>query len=148
MQDLRSPNKKMYDLALTQIGQKEISGSKHNPKIVEYHQATSLHATSDEVPWCASFINWLAKSVGIKGTGSAMARSWIHWGNKVEPSEMQVGDVVVFARGSDGASGHVALVAEVPNRLNPTIKVLGGNQSNQVCISRYPRARVLGYRRA
>ena len=47
-----------YRIAQIQLGQKEIEGSKDNPKIVGYHKATTLVATDDETPWCSSFVNW------------------------------------------------------------------------------------------
>lgn len=47
-----------FRVAETQKGVKEISGSKHNPKIVEYAQSCTLQAQDDETPWCAEFVNW------------------------------------------------------------------------------------------
>lgn len=183
-----------YLVAKTQLGQKEISGSKDNPKIVEYHDATTLKATDDETPWCASFVNWcliiaailmnpglaekllknarysdreiaaffesavkVAQQLGFPvgpilarantgtnvrlGTRSALARSFAIFADKAtDPKE---GDIVVFARGSDGVSGHVAYLVK---RGVTFCNVLGGNQSNQVCYSDYARARVLSYR--
>jgi uncharacterized protein (TIGR02594 family) len=75
-----------------------------------------------------------------------MARSWLLWGEPIKAP--QQGDIVVLWRGLDGVSGHVGFVAEEPSKLSPFIKILGGNQNNEVCIATYPKARVLGYRRA
>lgn len=47
-----------YLIATTQVGVNEISGNKHNPKIVEYHQACTLQASDDETAWCSAFVNW------------------------------------------------------------------------------------------
>jgi hypothetical protein len=54
---------------------------------------------------CARNINAELAARGIRGTGSAMAKSFLHWGR---PSSGQVGDVAVFNR---RGGGHVAIVA-------------------------------------
>ena len=128
-----------YEYAKAELGQKEIKGLENNPRIVEYHQTTSLRATTDEVSWCSSFVNWCHKQAGIAGTDSAAARSWLRWGKAVEPVE---GCVVVFKRGAP-PSGHVGFMVK---RDGTHVWVLGGNQSDQVKISVYKAADVLGYR--
>lgn len=45
-----------YNLCMEELGQKEDFWGE-NPKIIEYHNATTLSANRDEIPWCASFIN-------------------------------------------------------------------------------------------
>lgn len=47
-----------YEIAKSQIGVKEKDGNEHNPQIIEYHIASVLKATTDETPWCSSFVNW------------------------------------------------------------------------------------------
>lgn len=132
-----------FKIAKQELGEKEIRGGKHNPRIIEYHSATSLQASTDEIPWCASFCNWVLKQSGIKGTNSARARSFLTWGKKTD--KPRKGDIVVFWRGSpDSASGHVAFYVERVN--SEYISVLGGNQSDSVCVSHYKSDRVLSYR--
>lgn len=130
-----------YEFARNEIGQKEVPGSGNNPRIVEYHATTSLKATSDEVSWCSSFVNWCVKQAGLRGTNSAAARSWLDWGKVLDkPVE---GCIVIFKRGAP-PSGHVAFyVKDVSSEL---IQVLGGNQSDQVKMSNYKKSDVLGYR--
>jgi len=53
------------------------------------------------------------------------------------------GCMVVFQRGSSPTSGHVAFYLETRGT---GILVLGGNQSNSVCVSSYPAGKLLGYR--
>lgn len=133
-----------YQIAVREMstGIDEIPGhDAHNPRIVEYHQATSLKATDDETPWCSSFINWCMMKAGGTRTDSAMARSWLNWGKKLD--EPRKGCVVIFSRPPNPASGHVALFEEIRGN---RIHVLGGNQSNQVNISSYPAERLLSYR--
>lgn len=127
------------EIAKKELGQKEISGSSDNARIVEYHSATTLKATDDETPWCSSFVSWCLEKSGIVSTKNAWARSYLNWGKKItDPVE---GCVVVFSRGD--SSGHVAFFIKDHGN---EIEVLGGNQSNKVCYDRYPKSRLLGYR--
>lgn len=119
----------------------EIAGDQDNPRIVEYHSATTLHATDDETPWCSAFANWVMKQAGIKGTGLANARSWLDWGRKLDAPVP--GCVVVLKRGTSPTSGHVGFYLEPKG---DRIAVLGGNQGNSVKVSNYLVADVLGYR--
>lgn len=130
-------------LARGEIGTREIAGDEDNPRIIEYLRTTTLGrwaASRDETAWCSAFINWDMESVGIEGTGSAMARSWLGWG--IELSVPREGCVVIFSRGAAPA-GHVGLYIE---RANGQVMSLGGNQRNKVGINGYDPDRVLGYR--
>lgn len=127
------------DIARGEIGVKEIAGSRDNQRVVEYHSTTGGFG-NDEVPWCSSFVNWTMKEAGIKGTNSAMARSWLNWGKATEP---RVGAVAVFSRGSNPSQGHVGIYLGTEGN---NIKVLGGNQSDQVKISYFPKSSLLGLR--
>src|SRR5262245_6089821 len=118
--------------ARNEIGVSELPGAAlNNPRIIEYHAATSLKATADEVPWCSSFLCWALEQVGVKSTGSAAARSWLSWGT---PCEARPGCVVVLLRkkrevgdkDSKSSGYHCAFwVAED----EATVTLLGGNQS-------------------
>jgi len=129
-------------IAEAELGTREVTGSGDNPRIVAYHRSTSLDAPSasnDETPWCSSFVNWCVERSGHAGTDSAWARSWLSWGrNTNNPTK---GCIVVFSRGV--SSGHVAFFV---SKTASKIKVLGGNQSDEVNISEYPASRLLGYR--
>lgn len=129
------------EIAIMEIGQEEILGSKHNPRIVEYGKAVSLEVSDDETPWCSIFINWCMKQAGIEGTGKANARSWLAWGNLLE--KPQSGCVVVFRRGNSRWKGHVGFYIDEDTT---RIKVLGGNQRNSVSYKWYNKQDLLGYR--
>lgn len=133
-----------YQVAVGEVGEREILGEADNPRILAYHQATSLRATDDETPWCASFVNWCLQVSGARGTNSAAARSFLTWGKSVQLNEAQLGDVLVFSRGSKSWQGHVAFYA---GRAGSAIKVLGGNQGNAVSIVHYDSSRLLSVRR-
>lgn len=138
-------NQKAYAIAKTQVGVKEITGAGNNPKIVQYHQYTDLKATEDSVPWCSAFANWCFNKAGGKGTNSAAARSWLDWGEPVEHA--REGDVVIFKsplRGPD--AGHVAFFVG-NGSIHGFVKVLGGNQRDEVCYEMYPVSNIIGVRR-
>ncbi len=135
----------LYSIALKELGVQEHIGNAHNPRILEYHRATQLSATTDEVPWCASFVNWCLLQAGIKGTNSARARSFLDWGQNVVLEEAKQGDIVVFSRGSNPTFGHVGFYA---GRTPTTINVLGGNQSNRVSLAPFPISKLLSIRNA
>lgn len=129
------------DKGLHEIGVKEFPGPADNPRIVEYHQATSLQASDDEVAWCSSFANWCMKQAGKTGSGSAAARSWLQWGQRLEKPRR--GCIVVLKRGTSPAQGHVGFLLQ--NR-GAVLELLGGNQGNQVKIQSFPASQLLGYR--
>jgi uncharacterized protein (TIGR02594 family) len=129
-------------LAFVERGVAEQPGLfEHNPRIIEYHSATSLKATRDEVPWCSAFACWCMEKAGVKSTRSAAARSWLDWGREVRRPEP--GTVVVLKRGDHSWQGHVGFwIGEDASR----ILVLGGNQGDEVSQAWYSKARVLSYR--
>lgn len=138
-------HQKVVELAKTQIGIKEkLIGS--NKQIETYHKFATIKNDSgadDSVPWCSSFMCWCFESVGLNSTNSRAARSWLNYGRST--NKPQVGDVVIFWRGSrDGWQGHVALFMGFDK--NGDILVLGGNQSDMVCIKPYSKDQLLGYR--
>jgi uncharacterized protein (TIGR02594 family) len=123
------------------IGIDEIPGPEDNPRIVGYHRSTTLAAADDETPWCSSFVNWCMEQAALQGTKSASARSWLRWGQEL--SMPRRGCVVVLSRGNNPQEGHVGFYFD---DAGDRILVLGGNQSNRVNVSSYPKARVLSYR--
>jgi uncharacterized protein (TIGR02594 family) len=129
-------------IATAEIGVKEFPGNQENPRILEYLHSTNLGApfqSSDETAWCSAFVNWCMERAGYEGTDSAWARSWLNWGKPL--SKPRAGCIVVLSRGE--ASGHVGFYV---SQSSNGIKMVGGNQSNQVCVSTYPKSRLLGYR--
>jgi uncharacterized protein (TIGR02594 family) len=132
-----------FDIALGEIGEAEVRGIKHNERIVEYHQSTSLKASDDETPWCASFVNWCLGAAGRHGTNSASARSFLNWGNAIALGKIQIGDIVVLERGRPW-QGHVGFAYAWSG---DHIQLLGGNQGDAVSLEWYPVGRLLGIRR-
>ncbi len=131
------------DFAWEELGIQEVPGDGDNPRIIEYHKETTLLAKDDEVPWCSAFVNWCCEQSSDDGTNLANARSWLTWGeHQIMP---RTGDVCVLWRKSPTDwRGHVGFY--IGGNFN-YVALLGGNQSNKVCVREYPMKRVLGFRR-
>ena len=103
--------------------------------------------------WCAAFVNAILEMDGIPGSGSVSdypltARSFLLWGEPVDRSNIQRGDIVVFPRGNAGWQGHVGFYVETQIVDGEEFWViLGGNQSNQVRYDLYSPNRARGIRR-
>ncbi len=134
-------------IALSQVGIKEVSGKKDNPEVIKYFNALGYNGEElkDETAWCAAFANWVLKTANKDYTGKLNARSFLEIGDEVENDCVQQGDIAVFWRESPSSwKGHVAFYI---TERNGYIYVLGGNQANKVCIKAYPKSRLLSYRR-
>jgi uncharacterized protein (TIGR02594 family) len=123
--------------ALGELGVHEIPGPGASPRIVQYDQVTTLKATSDEIPWCSSFVNWCMSRDARLVTGSAAASSWLSYGYGVG---LTYGAIAVLRR---PGGHHVAFVIDWDDG---AIWLLGGNQSNQVCIRAFSRVNLLDAR--
>jgi uncharacterized protein (TIGR02594 family) len=136
-------------IAEKEIGVNQIEGEEHNPRILEYLNATTnldaRYKSMDETSWCSAFVNWCLEQAGYERTENALARSWLRWGKAIESPRR--GCIVVFEREEN--FGHVAFYLD---ETESHLKVLGGNQTNpetgesEVCIKEYPKDAWLGYR--
>lgn len=128
-------------LAFSQMGVKEFAGTPSNPQVEQYLEAVDL-PSDDKIPWCAAFANYCVVEVGLKGTGSGLARSFLHLGEQVD--DPRPGDIVVLRRGIDPRKGHVGFYLDQSKTL---IYILGGNQNDRVGVNGYSKLRLLQYRR-
>lgn len=113
-----------------------------NPRITAYHDGTNIAGYDDKVSWCSSFVHWCLAQAGVSGTGSALARSWLDWGEGI--AAPRPGCVAVLWRESpDSWKGHVGFYLRHDERL---VWLLGGNQLGSVCENAYPLECVLAYR--
>lgn len=134
------------DIALREYGVREIPGSRHSERVLEYLEHTPLLPASmqsqDETPWCSAFINWCMAMAGMPGTGRANARSWIYWGRPCQTPTF--GCLAVLWRKSRvGIYGHVGFVITLRGG---ALFLLGGNQGDMVSIKPYPLRRLLQYK--
>ena len=121
-------------IAKKEIGTKEIHGKRHNPRVLEYHSVSGGFST-DEVPWCGSFVNWVMRTAGYKTVSSpARAKSWKNFGKKAK--KPIYGAIAVKSR---RGGGHVAFVVG-QSQDGKYLYVLGGNQHDSVNISKYRKS--------
>ena len=127
------------EIAEKEIGVKEIKGAMHNNRIIEYHKSTEGNIdVSDELPWCASFVNWCMTQAGFKGTNTKRVKDWIEWGEEITFDERKPGAIVIFQFKNGG--NHIAFLKNVEIiefTSGQRITCIGGNQSNQVKYSNY-----------
>ena len=102
--------------------------------------------------WCAAFVNAILEIEGIPSNNiheyPLLARSFLDWGEEVEPKDIQVGDIVVFPRGNQGWKGHVGFyITTVDTQKGQQWVILGGNQMNSVRYDLYNPNKALGIRR-
>jgi uncharacterized protein (TIGR02594 family) len=134
-----------FAVARGELGQRDYPGPRHNPRVVEYFNTTSLQANNDETSWCSAFVNWCMLQARQRGTNNAAARSWLGYGQALD--NPRPGCIVVLWRQSPSSwKGHVGFFDgfDVGNR----IRLLGGNQGggvewDEVCLALFPQERVL-----
>jgi uncharacterized protein (TIGR02594 family) len=145
----------LFELAQRFVGEVvERPGGLDSPFIQWAHESCGLSPdTPDEVPWCSSFLNVLAKLLRLPRSKSAAARSWLLVGKVIALHDAQIGDVVILRRGGNtqgpeviAAPGHVGLFAGA-DLMRGVVHVLGGNQSNGVSVAPFKAIDVLGIRR-
>ena len=148
-----SPLSPWLEIAVAELGvHEDTRPGMHTARIVEYHKTTTLKATDDETPWCSSFVNWVMIQSGRKGTNSALAKSWLNWG---QPSTTATTGVIVvikkrtagFSNATGSSTGfHVGFYISATNS---SVQILGGNQDNRVRKSNFMLSsyEIKGYRK-
>jgi len=140
------------ELAERFVGIQEIGGQVDNPQIMAMLRLDNSWPQNDEVPWCSAFANYICWLARLPRSKDLRARSWLTIGKGITLDKAVPGDIVVLQRGQGeqpgpeviDAPGHVGFYA---GRIGDMIEVLGGNQSDTVKISRYPKSRLLSVRR-
>jgi uncharacterized protein (TIGR02594 family) len=133
-----------YKMARNFIGTREIVGRRHNPVVVGWFKDVGHSwVNDDETPWCAAFVGAMLKNTGFRYTGKLNARSYADTpsNTKVKLADAEEGDIVVFERGNNGWSGHVAFFVRQTDK---SILCLGGNQNNEVNEKWYGKNRLIG----
>lgn len=142
---LDEPGPKMITEALRHYGLLETAGKGITPDFTKWAGELGLTKiyTSDEIAWCGLFIAIVAtrsgKQLPFSSKEALWALNWQKFGLKVKAACL--GDVLVFRR---NGGGHVGLyVGEDATAYH----VLGGNQSDTVCITRILKERLYAIRR-
>lgn len=150
--DLPPPGTPMTDLTaspawfvwgLGELGIREIPGKANNDRIMAYRKIGKTPLSGDEsrVPWCAIWANAAFEQCGIRGTRSALARSFLDWGQKLDKPAL--GAVVVLSSARGTWSGHVGFYR---GETADQVYLLGGNQNDSVSIAPFDKARIVGIR--
>jgi uncharacterized protein (TIGR02594 family) len=140
----REPGPRMIVEALKLFGTMEKPGAANNPIIVAWAKEVGGEVAdvykADSIPWCGLFMAVVAKRAGKEPPKHPLwALSWSAFGAQTDAPAL--GDVLVFTR---SGGGHVGLyVGEDASAFH----VLGGNQSDSVCITRIAKARLYAARR-
>ena len=145
-----------FDIAQRFVGTKEVDGAMDNPQLMAMLTLDNNWPQDDEVPWCSAFVNYICWLIRLPRSKSLLARSWLNIGMGVPELDQALTafDVVILQRGggeqpgpeNTTAPGHVSFFAGMTPD-GEYVELLGGNQSDQVKISRYHKDRILGIRR-
>ena len=136
----------IFRVANSYKGVKEIAGAESNPLISKWLNKLDPNLKSDQTAWCSAYAHAVVEEAGFVGSGKLNARSWEKVGDPVNLAGAQQGDVVVFWRENPTSwKGHVGFYQGRDSKGN--IRVLGGNQGNQVGVNTYPANRLLSVRR-
>lgn len=119
------------------------SASEMEGEIMQSNAAGIVNPTQQ--PWCAAYVNYQLERNGVKGSGSAMADSFLNWGAPVDVNNIQPGDVIVGDYGG-GSRSHVMFAVGTPK--GGYVDIIGGNQSGKVTRGSIALNKIDGARRA
>jgi uncharacterized protein (TIGR02594 family) len=130
------------------FGVQEVVGKGSNKTIMEWRDELNQKGvkisgySDDDIPWCglfAAIVVLRARGAGEVVKDPLWALNWSKFGTAVKKPGL--GDILTFVR---NGGGHVGFyIAEDAQCYH----VLGGNQSNKVCITRIEKARCRATRR-
>ena len=134
---------KLIDRALQDLGTKEIPGPSNNPKVMQFLTFLDPKIKEESASWCSAALNYWAKECNLPLSGSLAARSWLKVGKKTT-TPTRGNDIVILWRESPQSwKGHVGIYF---HHNKDEVWILGGNQSDEVNITRFPISRVLEFR--
>jgi uncharacterized protein (TIGR02594 family) len=120
-------------------GIKEDPGDRNTEEIAAYFKTINAHVGTipgQTVHWCGAFVGYCIKTCGVAAAANKVAPEavgadyWLTWDKAPDPPP--VGAIVVFP------GEHVGFLAEGSTATK--LKILGGNQSDSVCIVSRDRA--------
>jgi len=121
-----------FEEARNLVGTKEVLGPRDNPVIMDWATSLDISYTGDDVPWCGLFV---AHCIGstlqqeVLPSNPLGARQWENFGDVITP---RLGAVMVFWRESlASGKGHVGFYVGEDDM---AYQILGGNQSDKVCL--------------
>jgi uncharacterized protein (TIGR02594 family) len=128
-------------IARTQIGVRETVGPKHSAIIIGWLRKLKSWIKDDETPWCGTFVAAVMQEAGLPYPKLYMrAKEWATYGSNLRSTHIAPGAILVFNR---EGGGHVGFyVGEDAT----AYRVLGGNQSNAVNVTRILKNRCIAIR--
>lgn len=127
------------------IGLREDPTAASNPTLLDWADRLDVDYPDDSIAWCGLFIaHCISSTLGSEPlpVNPLGARNWARWGAPCEPMP---GALLVFWRGErNGWKGHVGFYAG--EEKGGVFHVLGGNQSDKVCVARINGDRLLASR--
>jgi uncharacterized protein (TIGR02594 family) len=138
---------RIYAEAAKFLGLKEVAGPDSHPIIKGWinQSASWLNPDDSETAWCGCFRGAIGRSTSTTAPKEFFrAKSWTTWGVEVPlgtPKLWQQGDTVIMAR---PGGNHVCLLDRVEGKY---AYCLGGNQNNEVNITRFPLSKITHVRR-
>jgi uncharacterized protein (TIGR02594 family) len=136
--DKLAPLPRMVTEARPLLGTLEKPGLANNPTILAWAKELGLEHgyTADSVPWCGLFMALVAHRAGkAPPLNPLWALNWCHFG--LPAGQPCLGDVLVFMR---NGGGHVGMYVGEDHA--GYYRVLGGNQSDKVCVERIAKSRL------
>lgn len=127
--------------ALKYYGTHEVEGDGDNPTIMQWAKELGISwYQHDATPWCGLFMGIVTKRAGDPFDPNKLlsALLWAQYGG--EPQQATLGDILVFKR---TGGGHVALYVGEDSE---AYHILGGNQADQVDITRISKERLYAVR--
>ena len=125
------------ELAKKEIGVHEIEGQRDEPRVMAYFKdAGHPEISHDETAWCAAFVGAMLQRAGLHPTGSLLALSYEHWGDR--PDHPIYGCIGVKRR--RGAAAWMRHTGFVVGANDSTIYLLGGNTTDEVMVAAFPRS--------
>jgi uncharacterized protein (TIGR02594 family) len=125
-------------LAAASSGAATSAGPSSSSLVSEARRYLGGNPTGRGSLWCARFMNMVLQHTGHHGTGSDMANSFAHYGQRV--SGPQVGAIAVMGR---RGGGHVGIITGVDGHGNPIM--ISGNNGNRVREAPVSRGRIYAY---
>lgn len=115
------------------VDTKEVLGPANNPVIMDWATSLDINYAGDDIPWCGLFV---AHCIGLTLQQEVLpgnplgARQWEKFGDATTP---RAGAVMVFWRESlASGKGHVGFYV---GEDDTAYQILGGNQSDKVCLT-------------
>lgn len=140
------PVPRHLEIMIYLYGLKESPGAANNPEILEWAQelggAIGGFYHDDSIPWCGLTVAICLKRAGMAvpaGFDAIRALEYAKYGDPIQ--KPCLGDILIFQR---EGGGHVGLYM---GEDDDCFHVLGGNQHDEVCITRIDKSRLFAARR-